>query len=274
MNQMAATKRIIYYYQTIQQGILPILHKNPVVTHIHLSSFHFGLNPDGSKYIHLNDTPPLDPSYATLWSQMNQAAALGIRVVAMIGGAGGAYQALFSDFEAYYALLVETAKAHPCITGFDLDIEEVVELAQVEMLIARLHADFPDYIIAMAPVQASLQHDFPGLGGFVYKDLYNSSVGPLIDYFNGQFYVDYSLLAYRQCIENGYPPEKVVFGMMSTQFADFSVPYAAICDVVAAYPNMGGAFDWEYWDAPPGGTNEPWVWSVAVSKAFNGGKWR
>lgn len=267
---MAETKRIIYYYQTIAQGILPVLKPNPIVTHIHLSSFHFGLNPDGTKYIHLNDTPPNDPSYGTLWSQMDTAAKLGIRVVMMIGGAGGAYQALFSDFEAYYELLVQTVKEHPSITGFDLDIEETVELADVEMLIGRLHTDFPGYIIAMAPVQASLQADYPGLGGFVYKDLYNSSVGSYIDYFNGQFYVDYSLDAYKQCIENGYPAEKVVFGMMSTQFGNFSAPYQAICDVVTAYPNMGGAFDWEYWDAPPGGTTAPWQWSEKVSQAFLG----
>ena len=32
-----------------------------MVTHIHLSSIHFGINNDGTYYIHLNDYPPNDP---------------------------------------------------------------------------------------------------------------------------------------------------------------------------------------------------------------------
>ena len=36
----------------------------------------------------------------------------------------------------------------------------------------------------MAPVSPSLETDYPGMGGFVYKDLYNSLEGKYIDYFN------------------------------------------------------------------------------------------
>ena len=45
------TNRIIYYYQTFT-GLKPILNKD-IVTHIHLSSIHFGTNSDNSPYIHL-----------------------------------------------------------------------------------------------------------------------------------------------------------------------------------------------------------------------------
>ena len=44
----------------------------------------------------------------------------------------------------------------------------------------------------MAPVQSSLEEDAPGMGGFIYKDLWLSPEGSLIDYFNGQFYGDFS----------------------------------------------------------------------------------
>ena len=52
------SKRIIYYYQTFV-GLDKIL-KESVITHIHLSSIHFGKNEDGSPYIHLNDNSPDD----------------------------------------------------------------------------------------------------------------------------------------------------------------------------------------------------------------------
>ena len=49
--------RIIYYYQTFIPLSL-VLFANPYVTHIHLSSIHFGVNNDNIPYIHLNDYPP------------------------------------------------------------------------------------------------------------------------------------------------------------------------------------------------------------------------
>ena len=69
--------------------------------------------------------------------------------------------------------------------GVDLDIEENVSLDNVKMLINRLNLDFgSNFIISMAPLAISLTEDTPGMGGFVYKDLYNSKEGKLITYFN------------------------------------------------------------------------------------------
>ena len=65
-----------------------------------------------------------------------------------------------------------------------------------------------DFLITMAPIQSSLQEDNPGMGGFVYKDLYNSDEGKMIEYFNGQFYFNYSEESYTEAINNGYPSEK------------------------------------------------------------------
>lgn len=260
--------RLIYYYQTIEQGMLPLIHPNPVVTHIHLSSIHFN-EIDGKLVVHLNDNDIFDPEYTTLWTQLAEAKAVGINIVVMIGGAGGAYATLFANFEPYYAVFVKALKAHPFITGFDLDIEEYVDIANVKMLITRLKHDFPTYSLAMAPVQSSLQSDEPGMGGFVYKDLFKSPEGLLIDYFNGQFYGDYSVDAYDQCIQNGYPASMVVMGMYSEM--DITANAATVATLAAKYPDFGGVFDWEYWTAPPGAPNHPEQWSLVMAKAMGVG---
>ena len=92
--------RIIYYYQTLT-SLIPILQEPINVTHIHLSSIHFGKNPDNSPYIHLNDYNPNDSRFNQVWDQLQLADEKGIRIVLMIGGAGGAFQDLFSDFELH-----------------------------------------------------------------------------------------------------------------------------------------------------------------------------
>ena len=57
----------------------------------------------------------------------------------MIGGAGGAYGALFSNFEVYYNLLIKTIKQFPYIDGIGFDIEEEVDIKNVIMMIERLN---------------------------------------------------------------------------------------------------------------------------------------
>ena len=74
----------------------------------------------------------------------------------MIGGAGGAYNYLFSDFEIYYKLLYDAINKYP-IDGIDLDIEEPVKLNDVKMLIRRIRKDFGrNFIISVAPISYAL----------------------------------------------------------------------------------------------------------------------
>jgi len=266
---MASNNRIIYYYQTFT-GLTPILHENPETTHIHLSAFHFGNNtdPDETPYIHLNNNNPNDPVFDPVWKEIKAAAALGIKIVIMLGGAGGAYGNLFSNFETYYTLLHQTIKNHPEINGIDLDIEEEVTLDNCKKLINRIHTDFgDDFIIAMAPLGSSLGNDEPGMGGFIYKDLYTSPEGQYINYFNGQFYGSYQPSDYEKAILNGYPEEKVVMGMLE------GIDFVGACQTLTAlkveYPNLGGTFIWEYFQAPPDGKADPSEWSKEINKIFN-----
>jgi hypothetical protein len=242
--------RVIFYYQTFT-SLQPILSSpSPNVTHIHLASIHFGVDEQNEPYIHLNDLPPSHYKFNTVWEELKQATEKKIKVKLMVGGAGGGYSTLFSDFNTYYNLLVELINSKPFISGIDLDIEEECSLENVKKLINCLKNDFGNELtISMAPIQSSLQSDTPGIGGFIYKDLLQSPEGKLIDYFNGQFYEDYSEEAYQAVIKNGYLPEMVVMGAMAAPLKN-TLPTIQSC--YAKYgKNFGGVFVWEYCFAKP-----------------------
>lgn len=263
--------RIIYYYQTFT-GLDSILYKNTPVTHIHLSSIHFGVTFDKKPYIHLNDFQPDNPNFNSLWIDIKKAYDLGIKIILMVGGAGLAFNQLFSNFEAYYKLLFDLIKSRPYISGIDLDVEEEIDISKIKYLINRINKDFgPSFIITMAPVQSSLQSDEPGFGGFIYKDLFNSPEGKRINYFNGQFYIDFSFESYKNVIANGYPPSKIVMGMDSNQFdsTNFNNALNTIKSIKNVYNDFGGVFVWEYFNCPPDPKNHS-KWSIKINSYING----
>jgi hypothetical protein len=234
--------KIIYYYQTFV-GLKDILYEGCPVTHIHVSSIHFGTNNDGSPYIHLNNNVPTDKLFDTVWKDLELASSMGIKIVLMIGGAGGAYTDLFNNYDVYYPLLCDLLNKKKIISGIDLDIEEGVEIENVKMLINNIKTDYENYTISMAPVQYALQNDNPGMGGFVYKDILESSVGKYIDYFNGQFYSSYTCDAYMDCIKNGYSREMIVMGMCGS---DSMEDNCNELKKIVSSGTIGGVFIWEY----------------------------
>ena len=260
------TKRIIYYYQSFV-GLKDILTSDTKVTHIHLSSIHFGTDKNNNPYIHLNDNPPNSKVFDSVWYELKKAKKLGIKIILMVGGAGGAFQTLFSNYNTYYNLLKNLVYSKKdIIDGIDLDIEEQVSINNVENLIKTIKIDFgSNFIVTMAPIQSSMQSDQPGMGGFIYKDLYKST-GSLIDYFNVQCYYDYSVNAYKEIINNGYPVEKIVMGSISSQ--DITQNINTIKNIVEIYPNIGGVFNWEYYDSPPD-SHYPGTWSQLMDEALS-----
>ena len=132
--------KIIYYYQlywfktNYDSSIKP--------THIHLSSFHFGENEAEGKYIHINDYQPQDARYNNLWNEILASRYQGIKIIYMIGG--GAYNALFSDYDFYYGLLKKTLQDYPFASGLDLDIEEGVNLSDIQRFMRDIKRDFPE----------------------------------------------------------------------------------------------------------------------------------
>jgi hypothetical protein len=248
--------RILFYYQTFTT-LKPILISESPVTHIHVSSIHFGVEANSCPYIHLNNESPYDYKFDNVWSELEQAAKLGIKVKIMVGGAGGGYATLFSNFKLYYSLLADLLRNKQFISGVDLDIEEPCSLENVKLLIRTLKEDFGNGIsISMAPIQSSLESDEPGMAGFVYKDLLHSQEGKCIDYFNVQFYSDFSCEAYDTIVKNGYLPEMIVMGALAG-----STNLEEITKCAVKYKNnYGGAFVWEYCFAKP----TPLDWSINI----------
>lgn len=240
--------RVIFYYQTFK-GLKDITVRPCPVTHIHLSSIHFGRD-SGTPYIHLNDDPPNATKFDAVWGELDTLTTeYGVTLVLMVGGAGGAFRALFSDFATYYPMLCDVLRQHPNISGVDLDVEEDASIADLKRLMLALHADFPRLFFTMAPIAPSLQHDSPGMGGFVYKVLLaDPQIGPLVKYVNGQFYSSYEPADYDQAIVNGYPADRVIMGMMSNQVStDQAV--ATITALKNKYVDFGGVFTWEQYSA-------------------------
>ena len=262
--------KIIYYYQTFC-GLDDILHSNSKVTHIHLSSVHFGIKDDMTPYIHLNDNEPDSKCFDSVWKQLKYAQNNGIKIILMLGGAGGAYSYLFSDFDTYYKLLKNMINQYDVISGIDLDIEESVELLDVKKLINKIKDDFgQEFSISMAPLASSLMNDEPGMGGFSYKDLYNSDEGEKIDYFNGQFYGDFSIDTYIKIIDNKYPASKIVMGMLSElcEGKNFTESLQVVSKLKNIYQDFGGVFVWEYSDCPPD-KNLHNKWSEEMANILN-----
>ena len=74
----------------------------------------------------------------------------------MVGGAGGAYNSLFSNFDVYYKMLKKAIIKYN-IKGIDLDVEENTDINNIKKIINQLDKDFgKDFIITMAPVGSSL----------------------------------------------------------------------------------------------------------------------
>ena len=52
----------------------------------------------------------------------------------MLGGAGGAYDVLFSNYNIFYKMLSDFIKSKPFISGIDLDIEETININFIKCL--------------------------------------------------------------------------------------------------------------------------------------------
>ena len=120
--------KTIYYYQTFV-GLDKLIQKPKDIDVIIVSSIHFDQN-----NIYLNDNLPNDPIFEELWEQTNTLSNHGVTIMLMVGGAGGAYEALFKNFSVYYPLLINLIKQKN-IQGIDIDIEEMVDINHVKMLI-------------------------------------------------------------------------------------------------------------------------------------------
>lgn len=257
MNKILNNKVVTYLQTQESLDILPKCYPN--LTAINVASFHFGFtNAPGPivPYIHLNDNVPEDPIFNTLWKTMNQAQSNGVLVIAMLGGAGGAYGQLFgqNDYDIFYPMLVKMLRKYN-FDGIDLDVEEQVSQADIARLIDDLRKDFPNnFYITSAPVCSALQtgnDPLSGINWFLLKDK--------IDWFNVQFYSGFGTLSnendYITIINQGYSPNQIVGGALSNP--NNGSGYVAIQDVMNTLValnikyegDLGGAMGWEYYNS-------------------------
>ena len=118
----------------------------------------------------------------------------------------------------------------------------------------------------MAPVADALINDSAsGFSSINYKDLFESELGEHISWFNVQAYGCFNFDTYDKIIKNGYPPEKIVLGMIAGDFLDdnFHVALDVIKNIVDKYPNMNGCDVWELCNSPPD-INDSGQWAKLI----------
>lgn len=272
------SKRIVIYYQTLID-LNPLISlikekQQQILTHITLASIHFGINQNNEPYIHLNDDLPSSGKFTKVFSQLNEIKKIEgkpIKINLLIGGAGTAFNRLFSDYNCYYNLLKKSVQTSlNFVDGFNLDIEEDVDINDIIKLVNNLKSDFPEKQITFAPLASSISTDGPGMGGFSYKTL-NDKIGDKVDFYNVQCYGEYSESLFNKMVENGYPCEKIVMGMLSGQ--DFNNIIQELEKIVInpdkKKSNIGGVAVWEYFNAPPSSPQHPYVWCEIMSHILN-----
>ena len=257
--------------------------------------------PTPTPYLHWNDinVNALEPFWNEIKALCDEAVCR-VEMRVMLGGAGGAYTTYVSAPETYYALLHDFLTAHPFLCGIDLDVEETLDpdparaLDCIQTLITRLYNDFvvprttstsstlstlsassiaQPFAITMAPVADSLIDNYPGMGGFVYRDLKRSSCGPMVSSYNVQAYDEYDYATFQRIVKNGFSADQLVYGMLGDQFEQatpFATAMTELQHIMNVYPECRGAVLWEYGDTKVDGV----VWGQAVRRAVDGGMGR
>tara|TARA_Y100000389_G_scaffold205084_1_gene262900 strand:+ start:882 stop:1781 length:900 start_codon:yes stop_codon:yes gene_type:complete len=240
---------------------------------IYISSLHFGRNQDGSAYLHLNDTDVMDLDYffrslIPLWSGKVQ-----FRV--MLGGAGGAYNALYTDYSAYMDLLLHFMNKYSFISGIDLDIEEPLHpnpdqsLARVKQIINDISSGTSkSFAITLAPVASSLTDSGAvGMGNFSYSLLKNSSEWGKIECLNVQAYGAYDYCTFKQIISAGFNSAGLRMGMLGDNFGttdDYETALLEIEKIVNEFPQAKGVILWEAGDTSVKAS----LWAHSIERVF------
>ncbi|PTB63107.1 glycoside hydrolase family 18 protein [Trichoderma citrinoviride] len=279
--------RLIVYFQTTHDSsgqpisMLPLItEKGIALTHLIVCSLH--INQGGE--VHLNDYPPDDPHFYTLWNETISMKQAGVTVMGMVGGAApGSFNSQTLDstddatFEHYYGQLHDVIVNFQ-LQGMDLDVEQPMSQAGIARLVARLRADFgPDFLITLAPVASALENS-GNLSGFDYNTLQQAQ-GADIDWYNTQFYSGFGSMAdtgdYDRIVANGFSPATVVAGQLTAPDGAGWIPTSnlntTIISLVQEYGQIGGVMGWEYFNSLPGGTAEPWEWAQIVTEILRPG---
>lgn len=280
----SALPKIVCYQQTHFHkdeyvSMLPLLEEETAVTHVVIAAIHLN-GPPGD--ITLNDDHYAAEKNDFVWQEIMILQGAGIKVLGMLGGAAkGSFQRLDGNtlsFYQYYEPLRQMIETTG-LDGLDLDVEEDMSLAGIIRLIDQLKKDFgTNFIITLAPVATALQGK-RHLSGFDYEQL-EKAMGRHIAWYSTQFYCGWGSVedtsGYDTIISRGWPPEKVVLGLITNPESGAGwVPDEIITDTIQAlmrkYPSFGGVMGWEYFNsitaAEPYGW--PWSWANLMTKILH-----
>lgn len=280
--------RLVIYFQTTHDtagnpiSMLPLITEQGIaLTHLIVCSFH--VNADS--VIHLNDYPPDDAHFYTLWNETVIVQEAGVKVMGMIGGAAaGSFNTATLDstdnatFEHYYDQVYSLIKQYN-LQGMDLDVEQSMSQDGITRLVTRLNADFGDeFIITMAPVASALKNG-GNLSGFNYETLAAAAVTTtgleMVEFMNAQFYSGFGSMAspadFESIVANGWDPKVIVAGELtspSNGYGYTSTPLLnqTVIELVELYGTIGGIMGWEYFNSEPGGTTAPWDWAQEMTE--------
>lgn len=271
--------RLIIYFQTTHDSngypisMLPLVEEKGIaLTHLIVCSIHMNVN----SVVHLNDYPPYDSRFYTLWNETRVLKNAGVKVMGMIGGAApGSFDAQTLDapdnatFERYYRQLYHVIRDFG-LQGMDLDVEETMSDAGIARLVSRLSRDFgPHFLITLAPVATALE-DSANLSGFNYWSL-EQNFHDHISWYNAQFYNGFGWMGrtddFERIVGNGFSPDRIVAGQITDgSFLPFDLLNGTVQALRAEYGQIGGIMGWEYFNSEPGGTAEPWQWAQIMTK--------
>ncbi|KFG77693.1 endo-N-acetyl-beta-D-glucosaminidase D4 (chitinase) [Metarhizium anisopliae] len=279
---VAELPRLVVYFQTTHDSsgrpisMLPLIEEKGIaLTHLIVCSLH--VNENGQ--IHLNDYPPSNPMFYTLWNETAVMKNAGVKIMGMVGGAApgsfssGTLDGDTATFNKYYGQLRDVIKKFK-LQGLDIDVEQPMSQAGIERLVDKLRSDFgPSFIITLAPVASALSGG-GNLSGFDYK-LLDSRKGSKINFYNGQFYSGFGTMSrptdYTNVVSNGFSASRVVAGQLTSPSNGYGyIPYeqlnATVISLRDKYGQIGGVMGWEYFNSAPGGTDEPWKWAQIMTQ--------
>lgn len=284
----SALPRLVIYFQTTHDSngnpisMLPLINEQGIaLTHLIVCSFHV----NAGSVIHLNDYPPDDPRFSTLWNETVVMKEAGVKVMGMIGGAAaGSFSTLTLDatddatFELYYGQVYSLIKQYE-LQGMDLDVEQSMTQSGITRLVNRLNADFgDDFIITLAPVASALE-DGGNLSGFDYKTLAAAAITPtgldMIDFLNAQFYSGFASMEspadFERVVANGWDPTLILAGQLTSPsngggYTSIPTLNQTVIELLKIYGLIGGIMGWEYFNSDPGGTALPWEWAQEMTE--------
>lgn len=281
--------RLVVYFQTTHDqnnnpiSMLPLVkEKGIALTHLIVSALH--VNEKGE--VHLNDYPPGDAHFYTLWNETEVMKRAGVIVMGMVGGAApGSFGRATLDgpdetFGHYYDQLRTVIEQHG-LEGLDIDVEEPMSRAGIARLVRRLRSDFgPAFVVSLAPVASALLPDGPNLSGFSYRELERDAPGA-VDFYNAQFYSGFGSMAsprdYEGAVAAGWAPARVVAGQLTSPanghgYVSDAQLNATVRALRARHGQIGGVMGWEYFNGEPGGEAEPWRWARVMTEVLRPGR--